>query len=103
MKKAVPPLTSPRCADAQPPREAWERKIDNYDRSERRRNRRYRQMVIRLDHHSVGLIATDGSLPLDRISRLGPVDESPAERRIRPADGGRVERSGNVALRTSTN
>lgn len=77
MKKAVPPIMRPRNAAPLPKREGWRRDIDNYDRSVRRRERKYRQNVVRIDHASVGLISTDRKLPLDRLNALGPADDNP--------------------------
>jgi len=76
MKKAVPTPTRPRDAAAPVKREPWERAIDNYDRSVRRREKKYRQRVVRIDHMCVGLISSDRKLPLDRLNALDPVMES---------------------------
>jgi hypothetical protein len=73
MKKAVPTPARPRNAAPLGVREPWERAIDNYDRSVRRREKKYRQHVIRLDPMWIALISTDRRLPLDRLNSLDPV------------------------------
>lgn len=76
MKKAVPTPARPRDAAKIVKREPWERAIDNYDRSVRRREKKYRQRVIRLDHMCVGLISSDRTLPLDNLNALDSVRDS---------------------------
>jgi len=77
MRKAVPKPTRPRGACCAPPPEPWEREIDNYDRSVRRRNRAFRSRVVRIDHEYVGLIVSDRTLPqLSRLNELEPENES---------------------------
>lgn len=48
----------------------WERKIESFDRSVRRSNRRWRLHILNLDTNLVGLISNDGRIPLDLLNRL---------------------------------
>ena len=73
MKTAVPSLTRPNFSNKAHTRDEWERRIDNYDRTIRRRNKRFRKHVVRIDHHAVGLISSDHSIPYSFLNGLDPV------------------------------
>ena len=73
MKKAVPKFSRPGFAGRSFARAEWERQIDNYDRTERRRNKRHREHVVRIDHLAVSLISSDHKLPLSRLNELDPL------------------------------
>jgi len=73
MKKAVPHPTRPRFSNKAYARNEWERQIDNFDRTIRRRNKRFRQHVVRIDHLAVGLISSDHKIPYSYLNGLDPV------------------------------
>lgn len=43
--------------------EEWEQKIDNFDRSVRRSNKKFREHCVRINHETVKNISGDRSLP----------------------------------------
>jgi hypothetical protein len=53
--------------------EEWMRKLDNYDRSQRRRDRKHRDRCVRLPQHCTEIIDNGRKVNLDRLNHLGPV------------------------------
>jgi hypothetical protein len=102
MKKAVPIPVRPRHFAEAPKIEEWQRRIDNYDRSERRRESRYRERVVRLSQVAVGLIHSDRTVDLSELNRLGPTREASGTSRFRARFTSAGEGTGNVALPATT-
>ena len=98
MRKAVPVPAHPRSSVAVQKREEWERAMDNYDRVIRRREKKYRQHVVRIDHLAVALITSDRRLPLDGLNALVPIDETSSKKKTGALKTRQDERSGNVAI-----
>jgi len=73
MKKAVPKFSRSRFASRSFVHAEWERQIDNYDRTARRRNKRHREHVVRIGQLAVSLISSDHKLPLSRLNDLDPL------------------------------
>lgn len=102
MKKAVPKPMRPRRFGEAPRTEEWQRRIDNYDRSERRRESKYRERVVALSQLAVGLIHSDRTVDLSNLNRLGPTREASGSGRFRARIASAGEGAGNAALPGTT-
>ena len=54
-------------------KEQWEKDIDNFDRSQRRREKRWRKHVVRIDASLMSQLTDNrGRLSLDKLNDLEP-------------------------------
>lgn len=72
MKKAVPKPARPFSHKTEQP-QAWRKTIASYDRYVRRRNKLFKDHVLRVDHETIRLIKGDRTLHLDILNSLNRV------------------------------